>query len=117
MIYATFLLDHFEMFGLRQAWSAYLNGSCDEPKLRTPSLYRHVRHPIYLGWLLVLWATPVMTVSHLVFAAGMTIYMLIGIQYEERDLAVELPEYEQYRRKVPMLLPSLRRRLHASRSD
>ncbi len=111
MFYATFLLDHFEMFGLKQAWSAYLKGDCEAPRLRTPGLYRRVRHPIYLGWLLVLWSTPVMTVSHLVFAAGMTIYMLIGIQLEERDLTLELPEYEQYMRKVPMLLPSFRKHL------
>ena len=111
MIYATFLMDHFEMFGLRQVWTAYQGGDCWSPKFRTPGLYRHVRHPIYLGWLLILWASPIMTVTHLVFAAGMTIYMLVGIQFEERDLAVELPDYQQYKRKVPMLLPSFRKRL------
>ena len=63
MIYATFLLDHFELFGLRQAWSAYLGADCWEPEFRTPGLYRHVRHPIYLGWLMIMWASPVMTVS------------------------------------------------------
>jgi protein-S-isoprenylcysteine O-methyltransferase Ste14 len=111
MIYATFLMDHFEMFGLRQAWTAYQGGECGSPKFRTPGLYRRVRHPIYLGWLFILWASPVMTVTHLVFAAGMTIYILVGIQLEERDLAVELPDYQQYKRKVPMLLPSTRKRL------
>ena len=111
MIVATFLIDHFELFGLRQAWTACLDAAAENAGLRTPGLYRHVRHPIYLGWLLVVWATPVMTVSHLLLAAGLTIYMLIGIHFEERDLLRELPEYEQYRRKVPMLLPSLRRRL------
>jgi protein-S-isoprenylcysteine O-methyltransferase Ste14 len=111
MVYATFLIDHFELFGLRQAWTAYQGGECWTSELRTPGLYRHVRHPIYLGWLLIMWASPVMTVTHLVFAAGMTIYMLIGIQFEERDLAAELPDYQQYKRKVPMLLPSLRKRL------
>jgi len=111
MIYATFLIDHFEMFGLRQAWTASQGSPCRAAEFRTPGLYRHVRHPIYLGWLLILWASPVMTVTHLVFAAGMTIYMLVGIQFEERDLAAELPDYQQYQRKVPMLLPSLRKRL------
>ena len=111
MIYATFLMDHFEMFGLRQAWTAHQGGECWATEFRTPGLYRHVRHPIYLGWLLILWSSPVMTVTHLVLAAGMTIYMLIGIQFEERDLAAELPDYRQYIRKVPMLLPSLRKRL------
>ena len=112
MMCATFLLDHFELLGLRQAWSGWNCGDNEEPRLRTPGLYRYVRHPIYLGWTMVLWATPVMTVSHLVFAGGMTIYMLIGIQFEERELVARLPEYEQYRRKVPMLVPSLRKRLH-----
>lgn len=111
MIYATFLMDHFELFGLRQAWTAYLGGECWTSEFRTPGLYRHVRHPIYLGWLLIMWASPVMTVTHLVFAAGMTIYMLVGIQFEERDLAADLPDYQQYKRKVPMLLPSFRKRL------
>ena len=111
MIYASFLLDHFEMFGLRQAWTAYRGGECWSPRFRTPGLYRHVRHPIYLGWLVILWASPVMTVAHVVFAAGMTIYVLIGIQFEERDLALELHDYQQYKRKVPMLLPSFRKRL------
>ena len=111
MFSATFLLNHFELFGLSQAWTAYQGGDCSEPRLRTPGLYRHIRHPIYLGWLLVVWASPVMTVTHLVLAAGMTIYVLIGIQFEERDLADELPEYRQYKRKVPMLLPSWRKRL------
>jgi protein-S-isoprenylcysteine O-methyltransferase Ste14 len=111
MIYATFLIDHFEMFGLRQAWTAHQGGECWSAEFRTPGLYRHVRHPIYLGWLLIMWASPVMTVTHLVFAAGMTIYMLVGIQFEERDLAAELPDYQQYKRKVPMLLPSFRKRL------
>jgi protein-S-isoprenylcysteine O-methyltransferase Ste14 len=111
MIYATFLIDHFEMFGLRQAWTAYRGGECSSPEFRTPGMYRHVRHPIYLGWLVIMWASPVMTVTHLVFAAGMTIYMLVGIQFEERDRAIELPDYQQYKRKVPMLLPSMRKRL------
>jgi protein-S-isoprenylcysteine O-methyltransferase Ste14 len=111
MFFATFLINHFELFGLRQAWAAYLGSSCAKSELRTPGLYRHVRHPIYLGWLMIMWSSPFMTVTHLVFAAGMTIYILIGIQFEERDLAAELEDYPQYRRKVPMLFPSFRKRL------
>jgi len=111
MFYASFLINHSELFGLRQVWTTFRRGYCWGPELRTPGLYRHVRHPIYLGWLLVLWAAPVMTVSHLLFATGMTIYMLIEIHLEERDLEAELPEYQQYKRKVPMLLPSWRKRL------
>ena len=111
MLYATFLINHFELFGLQQAWTVFRRGHCWGPELKTPGLYRHVRHPIYLGWLLVAWATPIMTATHLVFAACITIYILIGIQLEERDLAAELPDYQQYKRKVPMLLPSWRKRL------
>ena len=111
MIYATFLINHFELFGVRQAWTAYLGDECRTSDFKTPGLYRHVRHPIYLGWLMIMWASPVMTMAHLVFAAGMTIYMLVGIQLEERDLSHDLPDYRQYKRKVPMLLPSLRKRL------
>lgn len=111
MIFSTFLINHFELFGLRQTWNVKQVGAHRQSEFRTPGLYRHVRHPIYLGWLMILWASPVMTVTHLVIAAGMTIYMLVGIQFEERDLAAELPDYEQYKRKVPMLLPSLRKRL------
>jgi protein-S-isoprenylcysteine O-methyltransferase Ste14 len=111
MLNATCLIDHFELFGLRQAWSFRRNGELRRNEFQTPGLYRHVRHPIYLGWLLVCWASPVMTVTHLVFAAGNTIYVLIAIQLEERDLAADLPDYRQYQRKVPMLLPSWRKRL------
>lgn len=112
MIWATFLIDHFELFGLKQAWCALRgNIQCDKPTFATPSAYRVVRHPIYAGWLIVLWASPVMTVTHLVLAIGMTAYTLMGIQLEERDLVERLPYYAQYRRKVPMLLPSLRKRL------
>ena len=106
MIYATFLINHFELFGLTSPAR-----NAERRVLKTPSLYRYIRHPIYLGWIVVLWASPIMTVAHLVFAAGMTIYTLVGIQLEERDLVAELPDYEQYRRKVPMLLPSAQKRL------
>lgn len=111
MFYASCLIDHFELFGLRQAWTKAADQQPRTSKFETPGLYRRVRHPVYLGWLLVIWAAPVMTVTHLLFAAGMTIYMLVGIQFEERDLVDELPDYRQYRRKVPMLLPSWYRHL------
>ena len=111
MIVATFLIDHLELFGLKQVWATSQGSELRRPEFRTPGIYRYVRHPIYLGWLLILWSAPVMTITHLVLAAGMTMYMLAGIQLEERDLAAELPEYEQYKRKVPMLLPSPRKRL------
>ena len=117
MIWATFLIDHFELFGLRQAWCALRDGTrCEDPAFGTPAAYRIVRHPIYAGWLIVIWASPIMTLTHLVLAMGMTAYTLLGIRLEERDLARRLPYYEQYRRKVPMLLPSLWRRLRSEAS-
>jgi protein-S-isoprenylcysteine O-methyltransferase Ste14 len=112
MIWATFLLDHFELLGLRQVWCHFRRRRrCNEPPFRTPAAYRYVRHPIYAGWLVVLWAAPVMTVSRLVIATGLTVYVVVGARLEEQDLERRLPYYEQYRRKVPMLLPSWRRRL------
>jgi protein-S-isoprenylcysteine O-methyltransferase Ste14 len=112
--WATFLLDHFELFGLRQVWSEFRQRApCREPGFRTPSAYRYLRHPIYAGWLVVLWASPIMTVAHIVLAAGLTAYVFVGVRLEERDLERRLPYYRQYRRKVPMLLPSWRRRLRS----
>lgn len=107
--YASFLVNHFELFGLRQAFIAYEGGRPALPRLQTSGLYSHTRHPMYLGCLIVLWSAPTMTLSRLLLAAGVTIYLLIGIQLQERDLESELPEYRQYKRKVPMLLPSWRR--------
>ncbi|MDH3620892.1 MAG: isoprenylcysteine carboxylmethyltransferase family protein [Gammaproteobacteria bacterium] len=111
MIWSTFLLDHFEMFGLRQVWCEFRESKCVEPPFATPAAYKFVRHPVYAGWMIVVWASPVMTISHLVLAIGMTAYTLLGIRLEEAELAKRLPYYDQYRRKVPMLLPSLRKRL------
>lgn len=117
MFYATFLINHFELLGLRQAWMAYEGGDHAAPMFRTPGLYRRTRHPIYLGWLIILWAAPTMTLAHLLLAAGMTSYILIAIQREEHGLDAELPEYLQYKRKVPMLLPSWRKCLHNDEID
>lgn len=115
LLYATFLLDHFDLFGLRQVFYALRKKSAPELEFRTPALYRLVRHPIYTGWLGIMWFTPTMTVTHLVFAAISTAYIFIGIKLEERDLMNAHPEYAQYRRKVPALIPSFRRRLSAAK--
>ncbi|MBZ5573552.1 MAG: isoprenylcysteine carboxylmethyltransferase family protein [Acidobacteriia bacterium] len=102
---ATFLINHFDLFGLRQVW-LYLRGRpYTQLEFRTPGLYRYVRHPLYVGWLLVFWSAPVMTIAHLVFAIATTAYILIAIQFEERDLVRFHAEYAEYRRQVPMILP------------
>ena len=105
ILYSTFLLNHFELFGLRQVW-LYWKGEPYTPlSFSEPTLYRYVRHPLYVGWIMVFWFTPTMTVSHLLFAVATTAYILIAIQFEERDLENALPGYAEYRRRVPMLVP------------
>jgi protein-S-isoprenylcysteine O-methyltransferase Ste14 len=105
VLYASFLINHFELFGLQQVW-LYLRGRTAAPiAFRTPGLYRYVRHPLYIGWLLMFWAAPKMTVAHLVFALVTTAYIIVAIQFEERDLARVHPEYVAYKESVPMFVP------------
>jgi protein-S-isoprenylcysteine O-methyltransferase Ste14 len=109
VLIATFLFDHFELFGLRQVFAGLKHRSPPPPAFRTPLFYRYVRHPMYLGLLLFFWSTPEMSEGHLLFALGMSGYILIGIRYEERDLIEHFgDEYRRYRAKVGMLLPRLR---------
>ena len=105
---STWLLNHFELFGLQQAWQN-LNGTQPAPpKMRTPLFYKVVRHPLYTGFFIGFWATPDMTYGHLLFAAGMTVYILIGIAHEERDLVDVFGEdYVTYRRTVGAFIPGL----------
>ena len=105
VLVSTFLINHFDLFGLRQVWLQLIGRPYQPLPFKTPSLYRYVRHPLYLGWFFAFWATPTMTVAHLVFAAATTAYILVAIQLEERDLVEAHPEYEDYRRRVPMLAP------------
>lgn len=110
VLISTYLLNHFELFGLEQVWLHLRGRTASPPRFRTPSLYRAVRHPLYSGFFLAFWATPTMTAGHLLLAAGMSVYMLIAIGHEERDL-VRLfgDDYAQYRRTTGMLLPGIGR--------
>ncbi len=111
LLLSTFLINHFELFGLTQAWFHGRERTEAPPVLKEPLLYRYVRHPLYLGFVIAFWATPFLTVSHLQFAAGMTIYILVGIAHEERDLARHFgPAYDEYCERVGMLIPGIGRR-------
>lgn len=111
LLLSTFLINHFELFGLTQAWFHGRTRDSGPPVLREPLFYRYVRHPLYLGFVIAFWATPYMTASHALFAAGMTIYILVGIAHEERDLVAHFgPVYDDYRKRVGMLIPGIGRR-------
>jgi protein-S-isoprenylcysteine O-methyltransferase Ste14 len=104
----TLLIDHFDLFGTRQVW-LHLRGHDYKPlPFRAPLFYRHVRHPLYIGWTIAFWATPTMTVGHLLFAAVLTGYMGLAAFIEERDLVEHFGlQYEDYQRRVPMFMPRL----------
>jgi protein-S-isoprenylcysteine O-methyltransferase Ste14 len=106
VLYASFLIDHFDLFGLRQVFTYLLGKEYKHPPFATPWLYRIIRHPLLLGWMIAFWATPTMTYGHFLFAVTTTAYMLIAIPFEERDLEGFLGEaYRQYRARTPKLLP------------
>jgi protein-S-isoprenylcysteine O-methyltransferase Ste14 len=111
VLFTTFVINHFDLFGLRQAWRGFRGQPQAGLRFTTPLLYRIVRHPLYVGWFFAFWSTPTMTVTHLLFAAVTTAYILVAIQLEERDLMDAHPEYAAYRRRVPMIVPAWRPRV------
>lgn len=108
VLYSTFLIDHFDLFGLRQVFMYSRRRSCSEKPFATPGLYRFVRHPLYVGWFTVLWATPTMSAGHFLLALGMSAYILVAIPMEEGDLATALGgPYRSWRRRTPAFVPRI----------
>ena len=111
VLLSTFLINHFELFGLQQVYARLRGRPLPPAEFKTPSLYRWVRHPLYLGLLLAFWATPTMTLGHLLFAVGNTGYILVGLSLEERDLLAEFGDkYRRYQEQVSALVPLPRRK-------
>lgn len=106
VLWSTFMINHFDLFGLRQVWFYFLGKKYEPLRFRIPFFYKYVRHPLYLGWLIAFWATPVMSAAHLLFAALTTGYILTAIKFEEKDLITHFGDkYSNYKRLVPKIIP------------
>ena len=104
---STCMICHFDLFGLRQVWLHFNGKKYTNYEFRVPFAYKYVRHPIYVGWLMIVWAAPMMTVAHLIFSLGMTAYILLAVPWEENDLIATFGDkYTDYQRQVPMLMPN-----------
>ena len=111
LLYATALIDHFDLFGLRQAWLGFRGRAYTNHPFATPGMYAHVRHPLYVSWAIIFWSTPVMSAGHLLFAAVATAYMVVAVFFEERDLVTHFGDaYRRYQENVPKYLPRIRRK-------
>jgi protein-S-isoprenylcysteine O-methyltransferase Ste14 len=115
VLYSTFLIDHFDLFGLRQVFLAWRGRPYTEKRFVTPQVYRFIRHPLYVGWMIAFWSAPTLTFGHAVLASAMTAYIGIAIRYEERDLVAALGEpYRRWRAATPMFVPRVRARGEAA---
>jgi protein-S-isoprenylcysteine O-methyltransferase Ste14 len=111
VLISTFLINHFDLFGLRQVWLFFIDKKYEHLPFKTPLFYKYVRHPLYLGWMIAFWSAPIMTIAHFLFAALCTGYMLTAIRFEEKDLITVFGEkYIRYRQMAPMLIPFIKRR-------
>lgn len=111
VLLSTFLINHFDLFGLRQVWLHFMRKPYKSLPFKTPLFYKYVRHPLYLGWMIAFWAAPMMTIAHFLFAAICTVYMLVAIRFEERDLIKSFGDkYIQYKEMAPMLIPFTKKR-------